>query len=174
MRPRETLHVDFLITWVKEFRGVSLHIDEGFHDEDTPTDVQVLSEKGKVFKIQNVAYRDGTFYKYGTSNVEGFKPLFVLGTAMTQDERTASIVKTIEDKKCKYTESDRQDVILLIEVTIPGIKPEDIKHLSTEIDYGFKGIYFVQLPYGMAAVDDKYGRDGYVYELIPIDWEETN
>lgn len=167
MRLREINNVIFFVEWVNKTHGLDYKIDESFRDENSPTDVVLKSPTTqKKIQIQNVAYRDGTFYAHGTSNIPNFKPLFVLATAMTKEERAKSIIKCILDKRDKYQRSVVEETILIIEITVPSIKPEDIEEIPKKEDFGFKGVYFVQLPVAMAAADDKYGRSGYVYPFL--------
>lgn len=164
MRPREINNVKFFIDWLNKTKNYDYEIDESFQDENSPIDVVIKSpSKYKKINIQNVAYRDGTFYAYGTSNISNFKPVFVLGTAMSKEERRQSIINCIRSKCAKYPESFVKDTVLIIEITIPSIKPEEIEEMPKNEDFGFKGIYLVQLPVKMPAIDDKYGQTGYVY-----------
>ncbi len=170
MKLREIKNVKFFIDWLNKERGRDFVIDESFNDEQSHIDVVVKSKKlAKTLNIQNVAYRDGTLYKYGTSNIPGLKPLFVLGEAMSDIERKESILKCITDKENKYPKSPVNNLVLLIEITIPAITPEQIKKLfSTKVESNFMGIYFVQLPVMTYSVEDVYGKTGYVYPLKEI------
>lgn len=164
---REINNVQFLIDWKNKSEGTDLEIDQDFNEENSPIDVKVLSKsKGKVYNFQNVAYRDGNFYKYGQSNIPGFKPLMVLGIAMSPEQRKQSIIECIKGKENKYPASVVRDIILLVEITIPTVLPEELdtlfdKRLETE----FQGVYFVKLPVEMPSLNDKYDMHGFVYPL---------
>jgi hypothetical protein len=167
MREREINNVKFFLNFLNQETDLDFVIDNSFDDEQSHVDVILYSKKlDKKVYIQNVAYRDGTFYKYGQSNVPKFRPVFVLGKTMTDKERKKSILKCIKEKEQKYQSSLVNNIVLIIEVTIPAIKPEQIKkYFPSGISTNFKGVYFVQLPVTMAAIDDKYGQTGYVYTL---------
>jgi hypothetical protein len=162
---RETNNIKFFLEKFNAENGTDFKIDESFTEENSPVDVLAKDSTGRIIEIQNVAYRDGTVYAQGVSNIPGFFATMVLGTAMSNEDRTASILKCIESKKNKYPSSVVKDLLLVIEVTIPSIKPVDIERLPKDFDYGFRGIYFVMLPYAMAAEEDTYGHTGYVYTL---------
>ncbi len=172
MMPREIKNVKFFTDWLNKKEGFDFVIDNSFSDEHSYIDVIIKSEKlNKVINIQNVAYRDGTSYGYAQSNINipNFRPVFVIGKAMTDKERRASILRCIKDKEKKYQPSLVKDTLLLIEVTIPAVKPEQIKKLFLGgVTSNFKGIYFVQLPVIMPSADDKYGQSGFVYTLKPM------
>ena len=90
----------------------------------------------------------------------------VLGKALNDEEREESILSCIKGKEKKYQTSLVRNTLLLIEVTIPSIKPEGIQKLfPSGIITNFNGVYFVQLPLTLPSVDDKYGQTGYVYPL---------
>jgi len=171
MRPREINNVKFFVDWLNEKKNIDFLIDENFREEQSYIDVIIRSKKlNQLINIQNVAYRNGTFYKYGQSNIPNFRPVFVLAKAMSDKEKQTSILKCIKNKEKKYQASLVKDTLLLIEVTIPAIKPEQIQKLFPNgITTNFKGVYFVQLPVVLASVDDKYGHTGYVYPLKLLD-----
>jgi len=172
MTPRETNNAKFFIGWLNNEKGLDFAIDESITDEQSHIDVIIKSKKlGKSVNIQNVAYRDGTIYGYGESNIPNFRPVFVLGKAMNDEERRETILNCIKGKEEKYQPSLVKSTLLLIEVTIPSIKPEEIQKLfPNEITTNFSGIYFVQLPVILSSVDDKYGQTGYVYPLKPLEF----
>jgi hypothetical protein len=167
MRLREINNVKFFISWLNKEKGFDFVIDESFDDEQSYIDVIIRSKKfNRSINIQNVAYRDGTFYKYGESNIPGFKPIFVIGAAMSDTERRESIFQCIKKKEKKYPAPLVKNIILLIEITIPAITPEQIEKLFLGgITTDFVGVYFVQLPVTMPSIDDKYGKTGYVYPI---------
>ena len=169
MRPREVSHIKFFIDWLNKKESLDFKIDETFRNEDSPFDIIIKSSKRDItLRIQNVAYRAGTFHKSGQSNIPNFKPVLVIGRAMSKEERRDSLIKCIESKSKKYPESTVKNIVLVIEVSIPSIKPEEIEELlPKDKEFGFKGIYFVQLPVIMASADDKYGQTGYVYPFKP-------
>ena len=170
MRLREVNNARFFVDWFNKGKNLDFVIDENFNDEQSHIDVVIRSKNlDKEINIQNVAYRDGTLYAYGTSNIPGLRPLLVLGGAMSDIERKESLIKCITDKEKKYPKSLVKNIVLIIEVTIPAITPEQIKKLfSAGIITDFMGVYFVQLPVTIPSVDDKYGEVGYVYPLKEI------
>lgn len=168
MTPREKNNAQFLINSLNKEFGTDFLIDESFSEQSSHVDVSAASKKlGKSILIQNVAYRDGTFYAYATSSTHpDIKFTAVLGTAMTDSERRESILKGIKDKEGKYQPSLLKDIILLVEVTIPIIRPEELSKLFPNgVETNFQAIYFVALPVVMADRDDKYAQTGYVYPL---------
>jgi hypothetical protein len=172
MKPREINNVEFFIKWLNKTQNLDYEIDDSFHDENSPVDVILKSPTiKKNVQIQNVAYRDGTIYGYGESNIPGFRPLFVLGTAMSKDERINSIFDCIRFKRDKYPDSIVKNTVLIIEITIPSIKPEEIEEMPKNEEFGFKGIYFVQLPISIPAIDDKYSQTGYVHAYKECDFK---
>lgn len=146
-------------------------IDTSFSEENSHVDVSVTSKKlGTAVSIQNVAYRDGNVYARAYSpQLPDEHFIAVLGTAKTDEERKESILASIKDKEGKYQPSLVEDMVLLVEVTIPMIRPEEISKLFPEgISTRFKAVYFVALPITISDKGDKYGPTGYVYPLKPL------
>jgi hypothetical protein len=167
MRPREINNVDFFIKWFNKAHQLDFQIDNSYQDENSPVDVMVRSSMtNRVLKFQNVAYRQGTIYGVGTSNISGLRPVFVMGRQLSKEEKRQGIIECIESKKNKYPIDLVRQLILLIEITIPSLSPKEIEGLlKSEIkkDFGFLAIYFVKLPVKLGG--DKYDRDGFVYSF---------
>jgi len=171
MRLREINNVNFFINWFNKKKGFDFTIDESFNDEQSPVDVIIKSKKfNKSIYIQNVAYRYGTSYAKGEPNIPGFQSItFVVGKAMLDEEIKNSILQCIRGKEKKYSTIDVKNTVLIVEITIPIIKPEKIEKLfPTGITSDFKGIYFVQLPVTMPSIEDKYGKTGFVHVLKEV------
>jgi len=167
MRLREINNVQFFLNWLNERNRTDYKIDTSFNEENSPIDVVAKSNKtGKILNIQNTAYREGNVYVYGQSNIPNIRPVGVLGVAMNVEQKKESILKCINSKSSKYPKSVVEDLILIVEVTIPFIRPEEIKEMFKDnYKSDFKGIYFVQLPVTLANIENKYEQVGYVYPL---------
>jgi hypothetical protein len=96
--------------------------------------------------------------------ISNFKPLFVLGRAMNDEDKKKSIIKCIESKQELYSPVEVKDLILLVEVTIPSTNPNELNRLfKTKEKFEFKGIYFVQLPIPLGS-DNGY-EEGFIYSF---------
>ena len=174
MRPREILNAEYFIKWFNQKYNLDFIIDVEHKDQDSSIDVLAKSSIiEKRLKIQNVAYRDGNIYKYGKSNIPNFRPVGILSKKMTDEERKQSIINCIQSKKNKYPSTEIQNLILLIEITIPRLIPEQIiKFFPRGINTKFSGVYFVCLPIIIHDPKDKYATDGFVFPLK--DYEFTD
>ncbi|MDD5551826.1 MAG: hypothetical protein PHI88_01550 [Candidatus Pacebacteria bacterium] len=166
-RPREINNARFFVDWFNKKNSLDFCISDD-REESSAIDVLIKSEKlKKEINIQNVAYRKyGTFHKRGFCDVPGLKVTSILGKVMSDEEKKKTIIKCIEEKEKKYPELIIKNLLLLIEVTIPSLSPEEIKNLFPDgINSNFKGIYFVKLPVLAPSRDDKYDQEGYVFPL---------
>lgn len=165
MRVREIQNVIFFTEWLNKEYNLDFQIDESYKEEDSPVDVLLKSLKtGERLKIQNKAYRKGNVYREAVCDNPNIKPLlFVLGTSR-EGNREESVIECIESKQSKYPEEIVKDIILIIEITIPSITPEELKEIlenNKNKTFGFKGIYFVKLP--VAIPSDEYDKKGFVF-----------
>lgn len=170
MRPREINNVSFFINWINKEKNLDFFIDRSFKEEDSHIDVIIQSEKlkQKLF-IQNVAYRYGTMHRTAISNIPESNLIFIIGGVNSDKEKKESIIKCIKEKEGKYPISLVKDLILIIEITIPSIKPSKLKKFFPKtIESCFKGIYFVSLPVTLPEKNDKYGQSGFIYPLKEI------
>jgi hypothetical protein len=167
MTSREINNVKFFLDWFNKKNKTDYTIDDSFNEENSHVDVMAKSKTTrKILNIQNTAYRSGNIYKYGTSNIPNIMPKIVLGVSMDTKQKKESIIKCINSKETGYAESVVKDLILIIEVTIPSLKPKEIKKMfKGGYKSNFKGIYFVSLPVMLANIEDEYQKNGYVYSL---------
>lgn len=176
MRPREINNGKFLINWINKEHGLDFEIDDSHKDQDSHIDVLIKShELVESFGIQNVAFMEGDIFGKAEVTISDgemvvfgpdLKSIMVLGVAMTDKEKEENVIKCIESKQNLYSEELTKNIILLVEVTIPFISPEELdKIFKTKKEFVFKGIYFVALPVILALADDKYQQSGYVYPV---------
>ena len=96
-------------------------------------------------------------------------PKFKAVLVPTQYDKKKSIQDYILKKEKKYPGDLVNNLVLLIEATVPSTNPDELSaYFSNGLETNFKGIYFVQLPIPMTSVEDKWGRTGFVFPVKEI------
>jgi len=167
-RPHERHHAEVLAGYLSIAHGFELTVSDASEPVDSPVDARATDVKtGIELQFQSVGYRaDNVYAKKVTANVPGrFRA--ALGSQMSRGRRIATLREMLKKKRDHYSLAVRSQLILIVEVTIPSVFPDEIEALRGGDDYGFKGIYFVQLPlmYGNGGRRD---LNGYVIPLVPL------
>jgi hypothetical protein len=176
MRQIEITHANFFLDWLNSKRDLDFIVDSTHKGEDTHIDVLAVSEKlGKKISIQSVAFRgEGLVYSSNmtvSGNPELIKllPKFKAVLVPTQYDKKKSIEEYINKKERKYPENLVTNLVLLIEATVPSTNPDELaNYFPNGLETKFMGVYFIQLPIPMAAVDDKWAHTGFVFPVKEI------
>ena len=177
MRQIEITHANFFLDWLNSSEALDFSIDSSHKEEDTHVDVVAVSSKlGKSILIQNVAFRgEGLVYSDNmtvSGNPELIKllPKFKAVLVPTQYDKKKSIQDYILKKEKKYPANLVNNLVLLIEATVPSTNPDELSaYFPNGLETKFKGIYFVQLPIPMTLTDDKWGQSGFIFPLKNLD-----
>lgn len=179
MRQIEITHANFFLNWLNSSKGLDFIIDSNHKQEDTHVDVVAVSSKlGKSILMQNVAFRgEGLVYSNNmtvSGNPELIKllPKFKAVLVPTQYDKKKSIQDYILKKERKYPENLVNNLVLLIEATVPSTNPDELSaYFPNGLETKFEGIYFVQLPIPMTAPEDKWGPTGFVFPVKEVTFE---
>ncbi len=173
MRQTEITHASFFQDWLNKKNGTDFIVNQDHKTEDSHIDVILSSKKldKKIF-IQNVAYR-GEGLVYSTDAIVSGDPALIkllpklkMALVPTQYDKKKSIETYIRKKEIKYPEDLVKNLVLLVEATIPSVRPDELSdYFPNGIETMFSGIYFVQLPIPMVDVNDKWGQTGFVFPL---------
>ena len=173
MKERERLHTNFLCDFLNSKYKRKFIVVDG-EPESSEVDSIILDiDKDLKINLQCVAFRgEGLIYKRPSSvtisenfPVQDISKLMMVLVPEQYDKRQ-SIINYIKKKETKYPISLVENLVLLIEATVPSVTPEElVKLFPNGLNTEFKGLYFVQLPVVLANDDYKYDKSGFIYEL---------
>ncbi|MDQ5953182.1 MAG: hypothetical protein QG551_410 [Patescibacteria group bacterium] len=175
MRENELSHTKFFTEWLNTVKGLDFIISQEKISENSDVDAIVMSSSldKKIF-IQHTSYKgDGLIYPKNvttkaTFNGKEIDPSifpFKLVFSPPQNNKAESLIRYIKKKENKYSEEQKQKLILIIDVTIPSIYPDELREIFSEnFNSSFLGVYIVQLPIPISSMN-KWELNGFVYTV---------
>lgn len=171
-RVTERNNAAVLVEWLNVRHGMAFQIPEAPEPENSDIDVRATDHAtGKTLCFQNVQYRTGSVYPHQKKQVHwephnpGFK--VALGKDLPRNEKLKALAALIDSKFLTYPPAQRREIVLLVELGLPTITRDELRHFRGRSNYGFQAIYFVQSPVA-ASNNPLRPAEGFVYPYIPL------